>query len=115
MSDKEINESDYSSSSYSSSSYSSTDESSDSEYSLCNDEKNQLENEDFDESDYEYEHVVGIDLGTSNSCVAIYRNGQVEIIPDEYGHKIITSYVAYTVTGKRYVGHDAKNQTEYQA
>ena len=106
--------SEYSSSDNSSSEYSSSDNSSsecsssDSDSSICNDEINELENE----TDYDYEYVVGIDLGTSNSCVAIYRNNQVEIIPDEYGNKIIPSYVAYTQNGTRYVGNDAKNQTE---
>ena len=101
-----------SSSSSDSESYISSDSESytSSESSICADEKNDLENE-LNEEDYEYEHVIGIDLGTSNSVVAIYRNDQVEIIPDEYGHKIIPSYVAYT-SGMRYVGHDAKNQTE---
>jgi molecular chaperone DnaK (HSP70) len=78
--------------------------------SLCNDEINNIEN--LNDNDIEYENVIGIDLGTSNSCVAIYRNGMVEIIPDEYGHKIIPSYVAFGNSGNRYVGHAAKNQTE---
>jgi len=57
------------------------------------------------------EYIVGIDLGTTNSCVAIWRNNDVEIIPDEYGNKTIPSYVAYTNVN-RYVGIDAKNQSE---
>ena len=57
------------------------------------------------------EYVVGIDLGTTNSCVSIWRNNNLEIIPDEYGNRTIPSFVAYTNI-HRYVGSDAKNQTE---
>ncbi len=55
--------------------------------------------------------VVGIDLGTTNSCVGIWRNNNLEIIPDEYGNNTIPSFVAYTKVN-RYVGIDAKNQKE---
>ena len=57
------------------------------------------------------EYVVGIDLGTTNSCVAIWRNNRLEVIPDEYGHRTIPSFVAFTNVS-RYVGNDAKNQRE---
>ncbi|AYV84431.1 MAG: Hsp70 protein [Hyperionvirus sp.] len=55
--------------------------------------------------------IVGIDLGTSNSSVGVWRNNNCEIIPDEYGNNSLPSVVAFS--GKsRYVGEDAKNQTE---
>lgn len=55
------------------------------------------------------EIIVGIDLGTTNSCIAIWRNNNLEIIPDENGNKTIPSYVAFTNISK-YIGYDARNQ-----
>jgi heat shock protein 1/8 len=55
--------------------------------------------------------IPGIDLGTTNSCISIWRNGNCEIIPDEWGNKTIPSFVAYTNVSK-YVGLDAKNQKD---
>ena len=55
--------------------------------------------------------IIGIDLGTTNSCVAIWRNNNLEIIPDDYGNRTVPSYVAYTNVS-RYIGKDAKNQKE---
>lgn len=55
--------------------------------------------------------VLGIDLGTTNSCISIWRNNTCEIIPDEYGNKTIPSYVSYTNISK-YVGHEAKKQKD---
>src|SRR5687767_12171092 len=57
------------------------------------------------------EYVIGIDLGTTNTCVSVWRDGHADIIPDEYGNKTIPSYVAYTNTN-RYIGHDAKRQKD---
>jgi molecular chaperone DnaK (HSP70) len=55
--------------------------------------------------------IPGIDLGTTNSCISIWRNNNCEIIPDEFGNKTIPSFVSYTNVSK-YVGHDAKNQKD---
>jgi L1 cell adhesion molecule like protein len=53
-------------------------------------------------------YVIGIDLGTANTCVGVYRDDHVEIIPDD-GHHSIPSYVAFTET-QRLIGAAAKNQ-----
>lgn len=53
--------------------------------------------------------VLGIDLGTTNSCVGIWRNNNLEIIPDEYGHRTVPSVVAFT-NKNIYTGHEAKKQ-----
>lgn len=57
------------------------------------------------------EDIIGIDLGTTNTCVSIWRDGCAEIIPDEFGNKLTPSYVAYT-NKNRYIGHDAKKQKD---
>lgn len=54
--------------------------------------------------------VLGIDLGTFNSCVAIVERGNPQVIANRGGYKVTPSMVAVTEQGKRLVGHIAKRQ-----
>ncbi len=54
--------------------------------------------------------VIGIDLGTTNSCVAIVEDGAPVVIPNRGGYKTTPSMVAIAENGKRLVGHIAKRQ-----
>ncbi len=56
------------------------------------------------------ERVIGIDLGTTNSCVAILEGDTPTVIPNRGGYKTTPSIVAVTEAGKRLVGHIAKRQ-----
>ena len=56
------------------------------------------------------DRVIGIDLGTTNSCVAVVENGTPVVIPNRGGYKTTPSMVAVAENGKRLVGHIAKRQ-----
>ena len=54
--------------------------------------------------------IIGIDLGTTNSCVAVFEGSERVIIPNAQGGRTTPSVVAFTKTGERLVGESAKRQ-----
>ena len=54
--------------------------------------------------------IIGIDLGTTNSCVAVFEGGKYKIIPNSEGHNTTPSVIAYAKSGEKLVGQVAKRQ-----
>ena len=54
--------------------------------------------------------IIGIDLGTTNSCVSVMEGGEAVVIPNAEGHRTTPSVVAFSKTGERMVGQVAKRQ-----
>ena len=54
--------------------------------------------------------TIGIDLGTTNSCVAVIEGGEPVVIPNAEGARTTPSVVAFSKTGERMVGQVAKRQ-----
>src|SRR5258707_15852594 len=56
------------------------------------------------------EKIIGIDLGTTNSVVAVMEGAEVKVIPNQEGNRLTPSVVAFTDKGERLVGDPAKRQ-----
>ena len=54
--------------------------------------------------------IIGIDLGTTNSCVSVMEGGEAVVIPNAEGSRTTASVVAFSKTGERMVGQVAKRQ-----
>ena len=54
--------------------------------------------------------IIGIDLGTTNSCVAVFEGGEAVVITNPEGARTTPSVVAVTKTGERLIGQVAKRQ-----
>ncbi len=54
--------------------------------------------------------IIGIDLGTTNSCIAVMEGGEPKVVPNEEGGRTTPSVVGFTKTGERLVGQVAKRQ-----
>ena len=54
--------------------------------------------------------IIGIDLGTTNSCLSIMEGGEPKIVPTPEGGRTLPSVVAFTTEGERMIGQPAKRQ-----
>ena len=59
--------------------------------------------------------IIGIDLGTTNSCVAVYEGGEPVVIPNPEGSRTTPSVIGFSKTGERMVGQIAKRQATKDA
>ena len=58
--------------------------------------------------------IIGIDLGTTNSCVAVMEGGEPVVIPNAEGNRTTPSVVAFSKNGERLVGQIAKTSSCYK-